>query len=285
MAREQDRRISEVVERERSRLLTSSDAACRSPRDAEDVLQDVFYRAGRGESPADADRPRHRLAVPRRAQSHHRSVPQEDGRNASAISLSLTKTTSCCSLEELLPSPDAGPEALVRAPRAARGARARDRRSCRRSSASVFVAHELEGRSFKEIAAETGVSVNTLLSAQALCGAASARAAASACTTNSRKHEGRHETKVDVHRAGGPAGYRARRLHRRRDRAPALELAAAAAVRAGARSRSGRRLVSWRCAASFLAARDSTAVAAATRVSASASAIAWRIAWRSDGTT
>ena len=28
----------------------------------------------------------------------------------------------------------------------------------------VFVAHELEGRSFKEMAAETGVSVNTLLS-------------------------------------------------------------------------------------------------------------------------
>lgn len=28
----------------------------------------------------------------------------------------------------------------------------------------VFVAHELEGRSFKEMAAETGLSVNTLLS-------------------------------------------------------------------------------------------------------------------------
>jgi len=28
----------------------------------------------------------------------------------------------------------------------------------------VFIAHELEGRSFKELAAETGLSVNTLLS-------------------------------------------------------------------------------------------------------------------------
>ena len=28
----------------------------------------------------------------------------------------------------------------------------------------VFVAHELEGRSFKQIAAETGVGINTLLS-------------------------------------------------------------------------------------------------------------------------
>ena len=42
----------------------------------------------------------------------------------------------------------------------------------------VFVAHELMGRSFKEIAEETGVSVNTLLSRKTICGAASARAAA-----------------------------------------------------------------------------------------------------------
>ena len=42
----------------------------------------------------------------------------------------------------------------------------------------VFVAHELEGRSFKEMAAETGVSVNTLLVAQTLRGAAPARAVA-----------------------------------------------------------------------------------------------------------
>jgi DNA-directed RNA polymerase specialized sigma24 family protein len=33
-----------------------------------------------------------------------------------------------------------------------------------REQREVFVAHELEGRSFKELAAETGVSINTLLS-------------------------------------------------------------------------------------------------------------------------
>jgi len=66
-------------------------------------------------------------------------------------------------LEDLLPSPDAGPEALY-----ARNVllheleRAVD--ELPREQREVFVAHELEGRSFKEMAAETGVSVNTLLS-------------------------------------------------------------------------------------------------------------------------
>ena len=66
-------------------------------------------------------------------------------------------------LEDLLPSPDAGPEALY----------ARRVLLCELELAvdelpqeqrEVFVAHELEGRSFREMAAQTGVSVNTLLS-------------------------------------------------------------------------------------------------------------------------
>src|SRR5512143_223621 len=43
MALEQDRRIAEVVERERSRLLGFIRRRVPDPRDAEDVLQDVFY--------------------------------------------------------------------------------------------------------------------------------------------------------------------------------------------------------------------------------------------------
>ena len=66
-------------------------------------------------------------------------------------------------IEDLLPSPDAGPEALyVRGVlldelEAALGELPAEQRE-------VFVAHELEGRSFKELSAESGVSVNTLLS-------------------------------------------------------------------------------------------------------------------------
>jgi RNA polymerase sigma factor (sigma-70 family) len=66
-------------------------------------------------------------------------------------------------LEDLLPSPDAGPEAAY-----ARGVLLDELddaiEELPEEQREVFVAHEIEGRSFKEIAAETGVSVNTLLS-------------------------------------------------------------------------------------------------------------------------
>ena len=66
-------------------------------------------------------------------------------------------------LEDLLPSPDAGPEAayarqvLLEEIEAALEELPEEQRA-------VFIAHEMEGRSFKELAAESGVSVNTLLS-------------------------------------------------------------------------------------------------------------------------
>jgi len=66
-------------------------------------------------------------------------------------------------LEDLLPSPDAGPEALY-----ARHVLLDELElavdELPEEQREVFVAHELEGRSFKEMAAATGVSVNTLLS-------------------------------------------------------------------------------------------------------------------------
>jgi RNA polymerase sigma factor (sigma-70 family) len=66
-------------------------------------------------------------------------------------------------LEDLLPSPDAGPDALY-----ARGVLLDELEAALdelpEEQRDVFVAHELEGLSFKEIAADTGVSVNTLLS-------------------------------------------------------------------------------------------------------------------------
>jgi RNA polymerase sigma factor (sigma-70 family) len=66
-------------------------------------------------------------------------------------------------LEDLLPSPDAGPEALYfRNVLLDELELALD--ELPEEQREVFVAHELEGRSFKEMAAETGVGVNTLLS-------------------------------------------------------------------------------------------------------------------------
>src|SRR6202035_1076534 len=66
-------------------------------------------------------------------------------------------------LDDLLPSPEAGPEAvyarsvLLDELDAALDELPEEQRE-------VFVAHELQGRSFKEMAAESGLSVNTLLS-------------------------------------------------------------------------------------------------------------------------
>jgi RNA polymerase sigma factor (sigma-70 family) len=66
-------------------------------------------------------------------------------------------------LEDLLPSPDAGPEAVyVRNVLLDELELALD--ELPQEQRQVFVAHELEGRSFKEMAAETGVNLNTLLS-------------------------------------------------------------------------------------------------------------------------
>jgi RNA polymerase sigma factor (sigma-70 family) len=66
-------------------------------------------------------------------------------------------------LEDLLPSSDAGPDAAyARAVVLEEIADALD--ELPEEQRQIFIAHEIEGRSFKELAAETGLSVNTLLS-------------------------------------------------------------------------------------------------------------------------
>jgi len=161
MAREQDQHISEVVRRERSRLLNFIRSRVPNPGDAEDVLQDVFYRlveANRLLMPIEHVTgwlfrvARNRITDLFRKQepeNFSHIVPDENGETMS--------------IEDLLPSPDAGPDALY----------AREvlldeledaLEALPQEQREIFVAHEFEGRSFKELSAETGVSVNTLLS-------------------------------------------------------------------------------------------------------------------------
>ena len=65
-------------------------------------------------------------------------------------------------LEDLLPSPDAGPEAVyVRRVLLEELEEALD--ELPEEQRQVFIAHEIEGRSFKELSAEMGVNMNTLL--------------------------------------------------------------------------------------------------------------------------
>jgi RNA polymerase sigma factor (sigma-70 family) len=162
MALQQDRRISEVVKRERSRLRNFIRRRVADPRDAEDILQDVFYElveANRLLMPIE-----HvtgwlfRVARNRITDLFRRKRPE------SFSDVAVTdENGEPLRLEDLLPSPDAGPEALY-----ARGLlldeleRAID--ELPDEQRDVFIAHELEGRSFKEMAEATGVSVNTLLS-------------------------------------------------------------------------------------------------------------------------
>ncbi|HEX3153052.1 MAG TPA: RNA polymerase sigma factor [Candidatus Angelobacter sp.] len=162
MALEQDQRISEVVKREGSRLRNFIRRRVSDPGDVEDVLQDVFYRlveANRLLMPID-----HvtgwlfRVARNRITDLFRKKKPElfSDG----AIE---NEKGEALQIEDLLPSTDAGPDALyVRSLLLEEIELALD--ELPDEQREVFVAHELEGRSFKELAEETGVSVNTLLS-------------------------------------------------------------------------------------------------------------------------
>jgi len=159
---EEDQRISEVVEREQSRLRNFIRRRVPDSRDAEDILQDVFYKLVEA----------NRLLMPI---EHVSGWLFRVARNRITDLLRRRKTASlsdaayadeddeAMQLGDLLPSPDAGPEALY-ARHVLLAALEAAVEELPEEQREVFVAHELEGRSFKEMAAETGVSVNTLLS-------------------------------------------------------------------------------------------------------------------------
>ncbi len=166
MALEQDQRISEVVKREQSRLRSFIRQRVPDPRDAEDILQDVFYElveANRLLMPIE-----HvtgwlfRVARNRITDLFRKKRPESFSDTAVARN-DNDDDDELLQLEDLLPSPDAGPDALY-----ARNVLLDELElavdELPEEQRKVFVGHELEGRSFKEMAAETGVSVNTLLS-------------------------------------------------------------------------------------------------------------------------
>ncbi len=162
MSLEQDRRISEVVKREQSRLRNFIRRRVADPRDAEDILQDVFYELVEA----------NRLLMPiehvtgwlfRVARNRITDLFRKKRPESFSDSAVADENDELLRIEDLLPSPDAGPEALY-----ARNMLLDELElafdELPDEQREVFVAHELEGRSFKEMAAETGVSVNTLLS-------------------------------------------------------------------------------------------------------------------------
>ena len=165
MAPDQDQRIAEVVTREESRLRAFIRRRVPDPRDAEDILQDVFYElveANRLLMPIEhVTAWLFRVARNRIVDLFRKKLPE---RFSDAVMLDdLDGEDRLLQLEDLLPSPDAGPDALY-----ARQLLLDELElavdELPPEQREVFVAHELEGRSFKELAAETGVSINTLLS-------------------------------------------------------------------------------------------------------------------------
>ena len=162
MARDQDERISDVVNREQSRLRNFIRRRVPDPRDAEDILQDVFYElveANRLLMPIDHVSGWLFRVARNRITDLFRKKKSERFRNLAAAD----EDDDVPRVEDLLPSPDAGPDAIY-----ARKVLLEELelavRELPAEQREVFVAHELEGRTFKEMAAETGVSINTLLS-------------------------------------------------------------------------------------------------------------------------
>ena len=162
MVDEQDQRISETIAREQARLRNFIRRRVPDRSDAEDILQDVFselVEAYRLMQPIEqVGAWLFRVARIRITDLFRKRRPEalQDQPMAAMDGERLA-------LEDLLPSPDGGPEeAYVRSVLVEELDDALD--ELPEEQREVFLAHEFEGRSFKELAAETGLSVNTLLS-------------------------------------------------------------------------------------------------------------------------
>jgi RNA polymerase sigma factor (sigma-70 family) len=156
-----DRRILDAFARYRARLANFIRRRVPDQGEAEDILQEVFYELVAAyrlfEPVEEASAWLFRVARNRITDFFRRKKPQPFADRAVRI-----EDGESLLFEDLLPSPDAGPEAayarsvLLEEIEAALDELPPEQRA-------AFVAHELEGRSFKELAAQAGVSVNALV--------------------------------------------------------------------------------------------------------------------------
>jgi RNA polymerase sigma factor (sigma-70 family) len=156
-----DSQLTDIVAREQSRLRNFIRRRVPDVHDAEDILQDVFYKLVEANSllmPID-----HvtgwlfQVARNRIVDFFRKKTPEPLDRGFES------DDDDRSALEELLPSPDAGPDALYMR-KLLLDAFAAALAELPAEQRDVFIAHEVDGRSFKEQAARTGVGVNTLLS-------------------------------------------------------------------------------------------------------------------------
>jgi RNA polymerase sigma factor (sigma-70 family) len=162
MEGEQDRRISEAIRLEWTRLRSFIRKRVADPGDAEDILQDVFYELVQAYR---LMKPVEQVGAWLFRVARNRITDRFRKQRVQAVRDPIVEPESgdLLMLEDLLPSPEDGPDAAY-----ARGVLLEELEEALNElpveQRTVFIAHELDGRSFKEIAAATGVSVNTLLS-------------------------------------------------------------------------------------------------------------------------
>ena len=164
MMAEQDRQIADAIDREQPRLRNFIRRRVADREDAEDILQEVFYELVEAYRMVKPVEQVDSLVVSRGPQSHHRSFsPQTAGRVAMRQQQPSQRTETGWNWKKCFPPRCRGPEAayartvLLEELEAALDELPDEQRE-------VFIAHEVMGQSFKELAAETGMSVNTLLS-------------------------------------------------------------------------------------------------------------------------
>src|SRR4051794_36624381 len=162
MEGEQDRRISEAIRLEWTRLRSFIRKRVADPGDAEDILQDVFYELVQAYR---LMKPVEQVGAWLFRVARNRITDRFRKQRVQAVRDPIVEPESgdLLMLEDLLPSPEDGPDAVY-----ARGVLLEELEEALNElpveQRTVFIAHELDGQSFKEIAAATGVSINTLLS-------------------------------------------------------------------------------------------------------------------------
>jgi RNA polymerase sigma factor (sigma-70 family) len=157
---EQDQLIAEAVERDEPRLRSFIRGRVLDIGDAEDVLQDVFYELTESYRMM---KPVEQVTAWMYRVARNRITDLFRRKKAGSLNEPGNAENDALSLEDLLPSPDAGPDALY-ARQVLLDALDEALDELPEEQREAFVEHELLGLSFKEIAAKTGVSVNTLLS-------------------------------------------------------------------------------------------------------------------------
>lgn len=162
MAHDPEQGLADLVQRERSRLRGFIRRRVPNAADVEDILQDVFaelVEANRRLMPIDhVTAWLFRVARNRITDLFRRKQPV---RLADAVIAS--GDGELLRVEDLLPAAEAGPDAVY-ARRVLIEEMERAIAELPPDQRRVFVGHEIEGRSFRELAAETGANVNTLLS-------------------------------------------------------------------------------------------------------------------------